>query len=450
MGDTEEGRFGLQGGFLSTADSVGSDSERVVILGANGVMGIGAAEVFAAGGYQVTMLARDQQKAADALAEVQALARAEAISESIEIGAYSTDLERSVAGAAIIFEALAEDLELKRSYFERVDRCRRPDSIVATVSSGLSIAAMAEGRSESFRRHFLGIHLFNPPHMIVGTEVIPHTGTDPAVVAKVSALLSKRLGRRLIVAADRPAFAANRIAFKTLNEVAQLVPDYGVVFLDYLIGPHTGRAMAPLATIDLVGWDVHEAIVDNVHAHARDEAHALFKLPDYMKQGIARGHLGDKTPARGGFYRRTEKGVEVLDTASGTYHEAAPPAPIQFVERMKTLHRVGRYRESLAVLKTAQGGEADLARRVVLGYISYALNRVGEVAATNGDIDTIMSYGFNWAPPSVLVDLLGAADTVELMRRYELNVPQLVERAAAEGRKLYAGSVLDFGRTFVG
>jgi 3-hydroxyacyl-CoA dehydrogenase len=413
-------------------------------------MGIGAAEIFAAGGYHVVMLAREREKAADALVEVQGLARAEAIAEQLEVGAYDTDLQRALPGATIVFETLAEDLELKRSFFELVDRYRAPDSIVATVSSGLSIAAMAQGRSDSFRRHFLGIHLFNPPHVIVGTEVVPHAETDPAVVGKVAELLNKRLGRRLIVAADRPAFAGNRVAFKTLNEIAQLVPDYGVGFLDYLIGPHTGRAMAPLATIDLVGWDVHEAIVDNVYAKARDEAHALFKLPDYMKEGIGQGRLGDKTPARGGFYRRTEKGVEVLDTSSGKYHEAAPPKPIDFVERMKMLHHVGRYRESLAVLKTAAGGEADLARRVVLGYVSYALSRVGEVAETNGDIDTIMSYGFNWAPPSVLVDLLGAAETVELLKRYELKVPPLIARAAAQGKKLYAGSILDFGRTFVG
>ena len=252
-------------------------------------MGIGAAELFAAGGYHVVMLARDREKAAEALVDVQGLARAESISEQIEVGAYDTDLQRAVAGAEIVFEALAEDLALKRSFFELVDRYRAPDSIVATVSSGLSIAEMGQGRSESFRRHFLGIHLFNPPHVIVGTEVIPHAETEPAVVAKVAELLSKRLGRRLIVASDRPAFAGNRIAFKTLNEVAQLVPDYGVVYLDYLIGPYTGRAMAPLATIDLVGWDVHEAIVDNVYASTHDEAHPLFKLPPYMKEGIARG-----------------------------------------------------------------------------------------------------------------------------------------------------------------
>ena len=87
---------------------------------------------------------------------------------------------------------------------------------------------------------------------------------------------------------------------------------------------------------------------------------------------------------------------------------------------------------------------------MVLGYVSYGLNRVGEVADTNGDIDTIMSYGFNWAPPSVLVDLLGAGATVELLKRYELKVPPLVEHSAAEGTKLYAGNILDFGRTFVG
>jgi hypothetical protein len=61
-----------------------------------------------------------------------------------------------------------------------------------------------------------------------------------------------------------------------------------------------------------------------------------------------------------------------------------------------------------------------------------------------------MSYGFNWAPPSVLVDLIGARATVELLKRYELKVPPIVASAAAEDKKLYAGGVSDFGRTFVG
>src|SRR5262245_32811376 len=105
-----------------------SGSERVVILGANGVMGAGAAELFAAGGYQVVMLARERAKAEDVLVEVQSLARAEAISERIEVGDYATGLQGAVSGATIIFEALVEDLELKRTFFEQVDRYRAPNS----------------------------------------------------------------------------------------------------------------------------------------------------------------------------------------------------------------------------------------------------------------------------------------------------------------------------------
>ncbi|HSU91197.1 MAG TPA: 3-hydroxyacyl-CoA dehydrogenase NAD-binding domain-containing protein, partial [Sporolactobacillaceae bacterium] len=142
-----------------------AEDMKVVIIGANGTMGAGAACVFAGAGYGVTMLARGRDKAASGLTEVQNDARAEAIGERIALGSYDADLGKTVAEAGLIFEALAEDLPLKKQFFELVDKSRRPDSIIATGSSGLSIAEMARGRSESFRRNFLGIHLFNPPHV---------------------------------------------------------------------------------------------------------------------------------------------------------------------------------------------------------------------------------------------------------------------------------------------
>ncbi len=425
-------------------------NNKVVIIGANGTMGAGAACVFAGAGYSVTMLARSAGKAAEGLTDAQNDARAEAIAERISIGAYDADLVRAVGEAAFIFESLAEDLPLKKQFFELIDQSRRPDAIVATGSSGLSIAEMARGRSASFRRNFLGVHLFNPPHVIVGTEVIPGPDTDPAVVNNVVAMLTKRLGRKVIVTRDMPAFVGNRVGFKVLNETAQLAAEHGVAFIDYLIGPHTGRAMAPLATVDLVGWDVHQAIVDNVYANCEDEAHESFAMPAYMKAGLARGCLGDKTPERGGFYRRAGKEVFVLDPKTGAHEKFQKPAPIEFVEKMKQLHRVGRYSQALNLLAEAKGAEADLCRRVVLGYVSYALNRVGEVAASAADVDTIMSYGFNWAPPTAIVDLLGAKNTVAMLQKLKLTVPATVEQAAARGAKMFSGGVLEYGRTFVG
>jgi 3-hydroxyacyl-CoA dehydrogenase len=414
-------------------------------------MGSGAAAMFAGGGCRVTMLARDLAKARDGLADAQSVARAEALAERVTLGTYDKDMDRAVGEAALIMETLAEDLPLKREFFERVDRCRRPESVVATCSSGLSIAEMARGCSDSFRRNFIGIHLFNPPHMIVGTEVVPHSETDPRVAAKVAKVLRKRFGRKVILARDRPAFVGNRVGFKVLNEAAQLAAEHGVAFIDYLIGPQTGRAMAPLATIDLVGWDVHKAIVDNICASCEDdEAHSCFKLPPYMEKGIDEGHLGDKTPERGGFYRRDGKAVEVLHPGAGRYEPFKAPARIDFVERMKSLNRVGKYRDALATLAEASGWEADLARQVVLGYVSYALNRIGEVAESAADVDTIMSFGFNWAPPTVIVDLLGARRAIQMFERYSLKLPPAVEHAASNGAKMFQGGILDYGRTFVG
>jgi len=422
---------------------------KVVILGANGTMGAPSGAVFAGAGFDVVMLARDLEKAKTALGGAQSAARAEAVGDNITLGTYD-DLERTVAEADLIFESLAEDLSLKKIFFDRVDKCRRPDSLVATGSSGLSIADMARGRSDSFRKNFLGLHLFNPPQVIVGTEVIPHLETDPKVTSNACAMLTSRLGRKVIVTRDRPAFVGNRVGFKVLNECAALTEEHGVAFIDYVVGPHTGRAMAPLATIDLVGWDVHKAIVDNVFANTEDEAHPSFRLPDFMQRGIERGQLGDKTPKQGGFYRKDGKSTEVLDPKTGAYKALEKPTAIPFVEQMKQFNREGRYQQAFKVFADASGSEADLMRRVILGYVSYALNRVGEVAESSADVDSIMSFGFNWVPPTVIVDLLGAKNIVAMFDRYKLLVPPVVEKAASKDGKLYHGGMLDYGRTLVG
>jgi 3-hydroxyacyl-CoA dehydrogenase len=341
-----------------------------------------------------------------------------------------------LAGADLVFECLAEDLELKKQIFAEVDAARPADALVATVSSGLSIREMAAGRTPGFQAHFAGIHLYNPPHVMTGVEVIPHPSMPAEVAAELESILTERFGRNAITTADSPAFAGNRIGFKVLNEVAQLAEKHGVQRMDTLIGPYTGRAMAPLATVDLVGWDVHQAIVDNVAANTNDEAIASFKLPEYMSKLIHRGHLGDKTPELGGFYRRfTLDGKaksEVLDPPSGNYVASDPSLAIPFVDEIRALNRSGRYQQGVDKFMAAEGADADIARKVILGYVSYAFNRVGpnEVVGDYAAIDRIMTAGFNWAPPSGLVDYIGAKRTVELLKRYDLPGAPLLDAAA--------------------
>ncbi len=173
-------------------------------------------------------------------------------------------------------------------------------------------------------------------------------------------------------------------------------------------------------------------------------------MPAYMEKGISEGRLGDKTPERGGFYRKSGKETLALDPKTGSHAPLKRPAPIEFVEKMKSLNHVGCYREAMAVLREARGADADLCRRVVLGYVSYGLGRVGEVAASAADVDSIMSNGFNWAPPTAIVDLLGARETIAMLTGLGLAVPPVVEQAAASGAKMFSGGVLEYGRAFVG
>jgi 3-hydroxyacyl-CoA dehydrogenase len=202
-----------------------------------------------------------------------------------------------------------------------------------------------------------------------------------------------------------------------------------------LVGPHTGRAMAPLATVDFVGWDVHQAIVDNVWANTNDEAHDSFKLPESMRAKIAQGFLGDKTPDKGGFFKKNDKPkVELPELA----------------RRMKALHHVGRYQEAFAAFAEASGPDAELMRKVILGYVSYGLGRVGEVVAEVADVDRIMGFGFNWAPPGALVDLIGARRTVRLLEAAKLPVPRAVLQAAERNQKLFTAAHVDVGRFFHG
>ncbi len=431
------------------------DIQKVVVLGANGTMGAGSAEVFAAGGCEVTLLARTAEKAQAGLESAQGMAKSSTIGGLMKVGSYEADLERSVAEADLIFEALAEDLAIKKEFFGRVTKARQPDSIVATVSSGLSITEMAAAGDDSFAKHFLGIHLFNPPNVIVGTEVIPHEGTDPALVAPIVAMLESRFGRVVTECRDQPAFAGNRVGFKVLNEVAQLAEEHGIAYMDYVIGPYTGRAMQPLATVDLVGLDVHKAIVDNVHANTKDEAHAQFALPGYVAKLIANGHLGNKTGAKGGFYRRAKedgKNVRyVLDPASGEYKAPADSKveAIPYIERMSKLHRVGRYEEAMKVFVEAEGADADIARKVIFGYVSYGLNRVGddEVVREPRDVDRIMGFGFNWAPPTVLADVIGIKETIRQIEKCGLQVPEVLTKAPA-GKPLFREPGVNIGKFF--
>jgi len=182
------------------------------VLGA-GTMGAQIAAHLANAGLPVLLLDLDAAIAREGLKRARALKPDPfftADTASLVTTGGFDELEK-IRSADWIVEAVVERADVKRPLLERVDKARAATAIVSTNTSGLSIAGLAEGRSDGFRRHWLGTHFFNPPRYLHLVEVIPTPDTDPGLVQAIASFVDHRLGKGVVIAKDTPNFIANRI-----------------------------------------------------------------------------------------------------------------------------------------------------------------------------------------------------------------------------------------------
>lgn len=195
-----------------------------------------------------------------------------------------------------MIEVVVENLEVKRKLLSDIERYWRPGVVVSSNTSGISINEMTEGRSEDFRRHFLGTHFFNPPRYMKLLEIIPGENTDPGVVARMTEFAERKLGKTVVQAKDTPNFIANRIGtyglLVTLREM--IAKGLSVEEVDAVTGPAMGRPKsATFRTLDLVGLDTFVHVASNVFEHAANEQErAVFAIPNVLKELVAQGRLG--------------------------------------------------------------------------------------------------------------------------------------------------------------
>ena len=192
----------------------------------------------------------------------------------VTTGSFDAELNR-IRDCDWIVEAVIEQLDIKRGLLQRVDAARRPGSIVSSNTSGIPIAALAEGRSDDFRRHWLGTHFFNPPRYLRLLEVIPTPETLPEIVNIVARFADHRLGKGVVIAKDSPNFIGNHIGLygfmRTLAKVA--AGEYTIEEVDAITGPALGRPKsATFRTMDIAGLDVLGHVVGNLRARLGDKA----------------------------------------------------------------------------------------------------------------------------------------------------------------------------------
>lgn len=279
----------------------------MTIVGANGTMGRNMAGIFAAfGNARVYLISREKEESEKAVEEACESVRSGSIRGNLVPMDYS-GLEACVSSSDLVLESVSEDWEIKKSVTERiaaaVTRVKHREILCGTSSSGLPVTKLAEVFPEGLRKHYYGIHMFNPPYTMTLCELVLTKYSSVNLTKELSAYLSGRLYRTVVEVQDMPAFLANRIGFQFINQALLCAEKYrlqgGIDYMDAVLGPFTGRMMAPLMTADFVGLDVHKAIVDNVYQNTEDFLHSSFRMPDYANTLVFEGKYGRKTGGGG-------------------------------------------------------------------------------------------------------------------------------------------------------
>lgn len=327
----------------------------------------------------------------------------------------TTDDMPKIASCDWVIEVVVERLDIKKLVFEQIDRFRKPGTLVTSNTSGIPIQFMSEGRSEDFQQHFCGTHFFNPARYLKLFEIIPGPKTQPEVIDFLFDYGSKFLGKTSVVAKDTPAFIGNRIGIFGIMSLFHQVKEMGLTIeeVDKLTGPVIGRPKsATFRTVDVVGLDTLVHVANGLYENCPDdEAHELFKLPEFIQKMIENQWLGSKT--KQGFYKKVDKDILSLDLNTLEYR---PNKKASFVtlELTKTIDKpIDRFK----VLVKGKDKAGDFYRKNFAAMFAYVSNRIPEISDELYKIDDAMKAGFGWENgPFEIWDAIGVEKAIEIMK----------------------------------
>jgi len=439
---------------LETA-STGSKSSttypirRMAVLGA-GTMGSRIAAHMANAGFPVLLLDMAQEgernkltaQAVEGLKKSKpaALASPE-FAARIAVGNFDDDLAK-LGDCDWVIEAVAENLEIKRSLLARVVPHLRADAILTTNTSGLPVAEIAEALPETVRGRWFGTHFFNPPRYMQLLEMIATPWSDAAAMAAVARFAEIYLGKAVVAAKDRPNFIANRIGTFAMLNTIRVMQEQGLTVeeVDALTGRPLGWPKTGTFRLgDMVGLDVLGSVVRNFAANTKDERGDV-GLPGFLEQMLERKWFGDKTGQ--GFYKKQKGGAGaggsseerlVLDLATLEYR-SAQKAKFPALDATKPIEALPERIRALLGGNPEKDKAAAFYWAILPELWVYAANRIGEISDSVADIDRAMRTGFNWElGPFEMWDAAGVVETAAKLRARGTALPVAVEKLLAAG-----------------
>jgi 3-hydroxyacyl-CoA dehydrogenase len=423
---------------------------KVAVLGA-GTMGAAIAAHCANAGLEVDLLdiAPDEDdKNAVVEAGFQRMQNArpaalmgENVADRIRIGNFEEHFGR-VGEADWIVEAIIEKLQPKRELMQRVEDTARKDAIISTNTSGIPLHNISEGRSEEFKRRFVGTHFFNPPRYLKLLEIIPTEDTDPEIVEAVRNFGEQVLGKGGVIAKDTPNFIGNRIGTFAGMQSARYAFEngYGIEEVDAITGPLIGHPKtATFRLNDQVGLDIAVGVAENLYeAVPEDESREELKPPEKLEEMLEKDLLGNKSGA--GFYKRDKRDgktvFDVLDLETFEHHPAENPEIPIASEAQQQGDLASRLQ--FLIEKADEDRHARYIRDTLLPYMAYASRRVPEISDTLEDVDHSMEWGFaHQTGPFRTWDLLGVRETVEKMESMDIDVASWVKEMLEAGNETF-------------
>ncbi|HFK5537375.1 TPA: 3-hydroxyacyl-CoA dehydrogenase/enoyl-CoA hydratase family protein [Elizabethkingia anophelis] len=358
----------------------------------------------------------------------------------ITAGNFDDDLEK-IKNTDWIIEVVVERLDIKKSVYEKIEKYRKPGTLVSSNTSGIPIHFLIEGRSDDFKKYFAGTHFFNPVRYLPLLEIIPTPETDPEIVNFYMEYGAKFLGKTTVLAKDTPAFIANRIGTFGIMNLFHSVKKLGLTVgeIDKLTGPVIGRPKsATFRTADVVGLDTLVHVANGIYGSGAesDTFKDQFVLPDFVQYMIDNKLLGSKTDA--GFFKKVKNNdgkSEILGLNLETLqYEPQGKASFPILELTKTIDRpIDRFK----VLIGGKDKAGEFYRQMLGALFAYASNKVPEISDEIYKIDDALRAGFGWENgPFEIWDAVGVQKGIELAKEAGYEVSDWVKNMA-EGTSFY-------------
>lgn len=340
-----------------------------------------------------------------------------------------------------IIEVVIERLDIKQQLFEKIEKYRKPGTLISSNTSGIPIKMMIENRSEDFQKFFCGTHFFNPPRYLQLLEIIPTQKTSADIVEFLMDYGRRILGKKTVLCKDTPGFIGNRVGVYSMAKVMELTQELGLSIeeADTLTGallerPKTGT----FKLADLVGLDTAYNVTKGLQLNLKeDEMVNAIKSSRVLDYLVENKFLGDKTK-KGFYYKEKDASGKTnrfaLNLETLEYHPMQKPK-LPVVEMVKSMPDL---KSRLPILLSDKTKAGELIRKHFASLFAYVSQRIPEISDVLYSVDDAIRTGYAWTfGPFENWDMIGIQKGIELAEAEGFIVASWVKEMLSSGKNSF-------------